>query len=412
MKKYIIVTYNVCNMGGGQLYVLRRCRHLMSKGYEVLVLIAYDSGYFPLENQFEGVNFYYAPEISTLSIRTKKNRKSEIIDVVKQFVSGSKDNYVESHTLPGIEWGEIIAAEINARHLAYPLAELFFSEVRFSPAKEIIIRKLNNGELYGCTSVSLKTIFQKDIPINNYVNIGFDEGELVNECIPHIPNYKKKENFVITTIGRLSKGYFEPLIKDVIDFAKEHKENQFVLLLAGGSPDKSRVNYLQEKYNNDTLQLKNLNIVYTGYIEKLGKDIFNQTDVFVGMATASVNAISQGCITLNIEPYRDDMTSGYFGVDTKNFAYSESGKVWRIKEKLEEVFGASEDEKRRISIIGKQLFDESFNNKVCMKKLDNIIQALPIVEKSNIPHNSWLYIIYVNIGVYLAKLYYQLFNKR
>ena len=413
MKKYIFVTYNVCNMGGGQLYVLRRCKHLLAKGYDILVIIAYDSGYFPLEDQFSGVSILHIPEIETLSINTGRKRKKEILNQISRFTAGCKDIYIESHTLPAIEWGELIAAELNARHLAYPLAEPLYSKVRFSPAKEIIKRKLYAGEFYGCTSVSLRKIFNRDLPFNNYVNIGFETDELVEKCIPQIDIFKKKDNFVITTIGRLSKEYFEPFIVAVVDFAIVHPEQSIVLILAGGSPDKTRVQYLHTKYNNDSVGLKNLNIVYTGYIEKLGKDIFKQTDVFVGMGTAVINSISQGCATIIIDAHdRMQYSSGLFGIDTFNFAYSENGKLWPIKDKIEEVYRATDEEKRKFSQCGKQLFDESYNNKVCMEKLDNIIQALPIVEKKNIPQNSWFYITYVNVGVYLAMLYFRLFKKR
>lgn len=96
------------------------------------------------------------------------------------------------------------------------------------------------------------------------------------------------------------------------------------MIVAGGSNTGTREKDLLVKYSKS--DIANLKIVFTGYIKELGKDIFNVSDVFVGMGTASINAISQRCIALNIDPSRNNMCSGIFGIDTNNFGYTEMVK--------------------------------------------------------------------------------------
>jgi hypothetical protein len=49
MKKYIIITGRISDMGGAQLYVLRRALHLKQCGFDVLIIVAIHSDYFPLK---------------------------------------------------------------------------------------------------------------------------------------------------------------------------------------------------------------------------------------------------------------------------------------------------------------------------------------------------------------------------
>ena len=50
--QYVLVTYNVCNHGGGQLYVLRRANYLREHGYDVRIIVCFDDGDFILEKDY------------------------------------------------------------------------------------------------------------------------------------------------------------------------------------------------------------------------------------------------------------------------------------------------------------------------------------------------------------------------
>jgi glycosyltransferase involved in cell wall biosynthesis len=386
MKKYIIITGRISDMGGAQLYVLRRALHLKQCGFDVLIIVAIHSDYFPLKASFENVSFYVVPEVKTRVAQQTYNTQKKLLNKLERIIGPFDECYVESHTLSTIEWGELLAAKCGARHLAYSLAESEVARYRFQPGKRIFDDKLAKGEFWGCSSVSLKKIFgREDVPVN-YVNIGYDESEFVDECFPALEYHRKKGDYVVTTITRLDKTYVEWLADAVAEMARKYEKQNFVLLIAGGSPHQDRVDYVKANFNTEIYGLANLNIVYLGYIDKLGKDLFRMSDVFVGMGTASINSISQRCITINIDPLKGmQKASGFFGVDTKNFAYSENGRVYPIFEKIEEAYLFTEHQKEKVRNTGRVLFEEEYDLNNCLRKLDSVIQSLEIVkERKNI----------------------------
>lgn len=370
-KKYLILTFNVCNLGGGQLYVLRRAKYLKTKGYDIHIVVTFHTNYFPLEENFKDFSLYVIPEMGRPSATVSKSKVNLLISDILNKVGVSTELLIETHTLETIEWGELIASQCGAKHLAYPLAEPKVSKYKFNPGVRIFWDKLRTNSFYGCTSTSLKQIFEENTVPANYVNIGYDENEMIEKCEPSINYSVKNGDYVITTVTRLDKTYVEPLVESTVQLAKKYSHQKFVLLIAGGSKTKGREDYLFSNFSNEKYKLPNLNILYTGYIEKLGKDIFNLSNVFVGMGTASINAISQRCLTINIDPNNGmKFASGFFGEDTCNFAYSESGKIFTISEKLEEAYLLSDEEIKQRKEKSRKLYENEFETLSCFKKID------------------------------------------
>jgi hypothetical protein len=123
------------------------------------------------------------------------------------------------------------------------------------------------------------------------------------------------------------------MILSCIKFASNNPKQMINLIVAGGTIHHGLTEKLRNEFLAPNLKLLNLKIIFTGYITSLGKDLFRNTDIFIGMGTASINAISQGCATLNIDP-RTNKTSGIFGIDTDNFAYSFKNETYEIEDKL------------------------------------------------------------------------------
>jgi hypothetical protein len=336
------------------------------------------------------------PELQATSSRLSKANVQKSINKFRNFVGEFDDLLIESHTIALVEWGELFSADLGSKHLAYPLSDTPVSDYIFNPGKNISHSKLRNNQFYGCNSVCLRQVFEKEEVPRNYVNIGFGIKELAEYSIPSL-NYKKEQNdFVISTVGRLDKMYIEPLIKGCIELANRHEKQKIVLIVAGGSMNPQRVSFLQSKYNNKRLNLKNMNIIYTGYINVLGKDLFRLSDVFVGMGTASINAISQCCLTINIDPTNNmEFASGFFGYDTNNFAFSENGKLYTVSEKLEEALLMSFQKRETIVSQAKLLYENEFEIERCFDKLDGIIENLPKTVNSPVLEVSTLYRLYV-----------------
>ena len=376
MKKYVILTFNVCNMGGGQLFVLRRALHLEKKGFDVCVITVFDNGVFPLKKSFGTIPIYNYPELSKTPSLLSKIKQERLMYSIIQKIGKGDEYYLESHTLETIVWGELLSVKLRGRHLAYPLAEPRFNNIHFEPGKSIIKNKLSRGELYGNNSKSLEHIFERTLNDNLFVNIAFDERELKEICNPPIGYNKEEGDYVITTVSRLDKTYIEPFIDDVKKLSLKYPNQHFVLIIAGGSNTGTREKDLIAKYGYSDID--NLRIIFTGYITELGKDIFKISNVFVGMGTASINAISQKCIALNIDSSKSDKCSGIFGVDTNNFAYTENGKIYSIYEKMEQIYLSTDEQIQLIITKGRKLYESSFEKTACFNQLDSVIESVQV----------------------------------
>ena len=120
------------------------------------------------------------------------------------------------------------------------------------------------------------------------------------------------------------------------------------------------------------------------------------SDVFVGMGTASINSISQGCLTINIDPTNNmEFASGFFGYDTNNFAFSENGKLYCISKKMEEALMMTQQKRKMIISQAKLLYEKEFVVDRCFDRLDSIIENLPKSLKSPILEVSPWYRLYV-----------------
>ena len=385
---YYIFTPSVCNLGGAELYTLRRAKYLENLGFRVIIVTSRRSNYFPLRKDFGDTPLLFFPELEYGMYKSMHRVRKHVFDCLESQLRNASRIYIESHSLQAIEWAEFFAARVHARHLAYPLSE-FRADLyhRFKAGNLIFERKLSRNEFYGVTSVSLNLIFGHQCPVNNYVNIGFDRDEFSDVSKPRI-DFKKEKEFVITTVTRLEKAYVPHLMDSVVKLSELYPKHHFILIVGGGTKTtglEERLRQIASKYSNDNLEIR-----LTGYIESLGRDLFEMSDVFVGMGTASVNAISMGVPTLNIDPLTNK-TSGFFGVDTMNFAYPQNGRLWDIYDKLNECFLLSKDEKKMISDAGVYLFKKEFDRKVCFSKLDAIFDNMEPIRHSLTLSISYVY---------------------
>lgn len=402
---YLIITSNVCNHGGAQLLVLRRARYLKKRGYNVLIVVAYDNGNFILRDHFSDFTIIHIPillqSISSIAYSQKNKIIQEVISAIASVTSTIQ--YIESHTLILTVWGEHIAHVYNAKHISYLLTEMDrYSSLRYYYDRCIIKNKLYNQELYGVSSVSINKIFGQGIDevlSKQYVNVPFDESELIEVSEPSLNIQINKDVYVIGTISRLDKTYIEPLIRSAVSLAKQVPKQKFMLLIVGGSKTGNRQDYLVSTYTTASINVPNFEIIWTGYMSSLGKDVFRLFNVFVGMGTASINAISQNCLTLNIQP-PEDLCSGFFGVDTDNFAYSTSGRLYTIIDKLKEAYILDENTKNDYIVSGRKLYESDYNLESCMNKLD--CSLMTITECKTLPKCN--YLMYESNRVFIKAL--------
>ena len=124
--------------------------------------------------------------------------------------------------------------------------------------------------------------------------------------------------------------------------------------------------------------ISNLHIIITGYI-KPGKDFFSQTDIFIGMGTAAISALSQGCIVLPVNPITNK-TPGVFGVETFNFAYPESNVEFLISDKILQLLLLSTEKRYDYAKQSKEYYNNNFTLDVTFDAFRNLCDKMQDVD--------------------------------
>lgn len=359
---YIIITGRLDHIGGSELYTLRRIKYLQNRGFGTLVITSSFKKEEVLLKELENFNIIELKNI-------QYNEKKYINRLENNLKDQYKKIYIETHCF--WEFGEKLAQRLKTINFIYLMAEQPFFNF---PNKRFFLEKLKNDEIIGVSEETLRISFgeewKKGNYKNNYVNISFDKEEIQSdknrEKIYKLE--KNEENIRILTVSRFEKTYIEELIKDVLKISKKYKNKSFELILIGDSSNREiRINLI-EKYKNTS----NLKIRFLGYITPLFSELYENLDLFVGMGTALINAVSFECISLGIDA-RNNRTSGFFGRDIKTFGYHSSDKTVSIFEKIEEFILMKKEEKDQIKKKSKKLYEENFGFLNTMQKLDSYI---------------------------------------
>lgn len=406
MKHYIIFTHIISGLGGGQLYTLRRARYLLNKGYKVTIIDHHDENNFVLKNQFQGCDIFHETQFNYPISYFSPNKSESIIDNLICRLNLKESNiYIETHGIRLGVWGEKLAIKLQGRHLIYCYEEWHLvKNYKLKPGKDFFIRKYLKNEFYGCTSESIKILFGDIFNFNNYLNIPFDKSEIKESSRPELAINQDKKYFTITTVSRLEKSYIESLLNDIGVFATKHPNQKIRLIIGGGAKTEQRLTQLQRLSNKICLNHKNLDIIFTGFIYELGKDLYNITDVFVGMGTASINAISQGVITINIDPLNNNLSSGFFGIDTMSAAFSDTNIYYSIFEKIEEAYEFDDERRDEYKKISENLFVTEFSIESIGKKLDYVIDSIEPARPHEDLNYAYCYHVLISTIINIRKI--------
>jgi len=372
---YYIIIPDFRGIGGAQLYALRRYNYLTEKGIIVSFIVGKIDDLI-LNNQKRNIPVFVDPAISFFTFDVRKSIRNKTKEHFKRLFAGNENTIIESLDPVGATWGELFAKEQSCKHFIYSLVEpSVYKNIQDRPIYKYFKYKLKRKEFVGLSSKSLEKIFGHEFgrDENYYVNLPYDSKEIPQRTNPAICKELDPESFVIGTVARLEKSYIPHLIESVIEFSEKNPHANITLIVAGDSETGNYKVRFSQKYLSNKNKPMNLKIIFPGYLNPLGVDFFNCLNIFVGMGTAAITAISQGCATIVLDPI-NNLSSGVLGVDTNNFAYSESGKQFSILESIEDLFynTAKRNEAKKGGI---ELFKKEYAYKVCMQKLDDIISS-------------------------------------
>lgn len=365
MKSYIIFTPDIADLGGAQLYVLRRAKYLLKTGYKVKIITTSSSPLMLTE--------FSKFEILTLSINTSykyilPKKRDKLINEIINFIGGGA-KIIESHTLNDAIICEIIATRLNSKHIIYLLSEVPINSLMDKTLINYFEFKLKRMEIFGITNQSLSIVFGRELKINdnNYVNVPFDVDEFSQDTIFFFPEIKEETDFIIATIARLEKNYVIPFIESVYNFAKNKKFRTHLIVYGD-----SKYSYLKSKLLDKFKNINNLNIYFPGYLTPMPKLLLKKIDVFVGMGTSVINSISQGCPTLVVDP-RTNRCAGILGRDVFNFGYPENHLEFSFEDKLDEIKSLTPEQIVELKQISKTFFLNNYELNIVMTKFDKLI---------------------------------------
>ena len=222
MSCYVVLTPELGNMGGAQMYINNKVSYLKKNGWDVQVFYYKKGGEIKLpelvpykDNYIKDFRsaFYYVP----------KWYLRKIARFISEKIGKSDDIVIESHLVELAYWGEALAKQLGARHICNFLEEQV--EPLTEKKADFFEYKLKHWELMNSGASSQRRLFK------DYYKSEFAEYENVvkfvcSNVVSNEPLAVKitKSDYSILTIGRLDKPYVRPMTDRICDFAARHAD--------------------------------------------------------------------------------------------------------------------------------------------------------------------------------------------
>ena len=368
MRKYVLFLNTISEIGGAELYVLRKARFLENNGFKVYIVTGKAQNIRFTE--FYDYEFLEIKEIVISPNLFCKNEISGILERILAFIHYQEQDeiFVESHQIYPAMWAEIFAQKVNRVNLVYCITPF---HVNGYIIREFYHKKLRSDELLGCNESYIPETFGNGFK-NNYLNIPFDPNEI--EKVSNQDTVLGKDNvsdvalesrdISILTISRIQKTYIAQSIIDLSDFCKKYPDASVKYNLVLSENNGSEYDKL--KILIDKVKPNNLDIELNGPVLKLTDTIFKGYDLFIGMGTAVLNAVSMGLPSLVVD-YRNNKYYGFFGYDYHEFGSgirpAEKGLDYFIKQVLNKEVDLDEVRKKAMDYFLENYESEKVNKR-------------------------------------------------
>ena len=373
MKKLIIFTDVVSGYGGAQLLIARRTKHLEAQGIKTYIVVRRHLGAYPLEDEYGDTPILYQPIIDRPFSLVRNKQKESLVLQIRLFVKDvDAETIVESHSMQECVWAEYFSSKVGVRHVFYSIdgAERF-SHYLYYPYKDFFFYKYKKHEIAALTPYSLSVSLDRETEYDeDYLRVPFDPQEILDTTIPVLEKSEPNETIRISTITRLDKFSFIPFIDDVVNHAR-HTDRKIVLSVYGSCTNKSLEKEIKSRYEGVKFS-SNLTIKFIGQV-KMGRDLFEYTDVYFGIGTAVLNAASQKIPSVVINIDNNGLSYCIFGVDTKEFALcQDADRTYNISEIITRVMSK---ERGCYSEDGYRLVIDEYTLSAFEKRYNNFLKS-------------------------------------
>ena len=388
MKKYVILSPGINSVGGAQIYIRNKMIYLRENKWDVFIFYYLNHKVYidDLKEFKDCIHQLSAPPSYYNKQTTKK-----IINTICERIGYGDDIIIESHTICTALWGELIAQELNAKHLVFLLQEIFprcnIEVFRFLDYKH------KRKELVGINKESLRHLFL------GYKSVADEEAySLVAACNNSVEYVNSYENFIdeasdvnIVCIGRCDKNYVLKCVCETNKFCEIYPQKRVNLIIAGGCKDNNVLENLAMCAKAD-----NLNLSITGYIFPIPQQLLEQATFVVAGAGSARCAAAIPVLTISMDV--EGSPIGMFGIDTKSTIYSDNNN----DKSLIDYYCKIIDGVYKISDISSEVINESRGFQEFRTHFNNHMEFLA--------HTSDLKEFYDTNNIYLNKMNKLLFR--
>lgn len=335
MKKYVILTPQVGNMGGGQMFVCNKAEYMANLGWDVTICYFTESPV--LIKKMLDFKRIYVPKFSWgIQYYTPSQVKDTINHIAAQISSDLQDEIViESHLCYLALWAELLAEQLHAKHIVNSFEEDI--PIFSSNALDFFEYKLKRWQCVNASENSLKRLFKQNFKeeYNQFnhttyfycSNVSVDSSNITDLQLPD------SSSFNIISIGRLNKPYISVMLSELYEFAIHNKSVNIGLIFVGGSPDGSVENYIKKKFGT----LNNVKIFLLGYLFPIPLNVIKSADIAISTSNSVLVTHDQGVPTITVDA-NDNFAIGVYGINTNRNVFRKDEPQVPIREYIEKLY--------------------------------------------------------------------------
>lgn len=319
MKRFIILSSTIRNMGGAQMYAANKLEYYERLGWKPDIYY-YDIGPIRIEylRQFES---NYVPELKKHLRRCNKKEINKALGIILGNNYSEDDILIECHMPPLALWGELIADRSNGKNTVFLIEE---NLPRFTNAElSFYVFKFSRKEMLNSGENGLKRILQKKYDAIKYSDYNYSIKPYCSNVVDYtpiqLPEDVRNAEYSILSIGRLDKPYIKPMLKEILIFTEKHSDKRFNLIIIGGDLRNEMAEYIKNMFSCH----KNVQLYLLGYIFPIPYDWISISDVAIAMSNSVLVSANEGIPSINLD-IQDMEPIGVYGYTTEN--------LWRRKD--------------------------------------------------------------------------------
>lgn len=341
---YIILSPQVGDIGGGQMYVCNKSIYMRARGWNVKLVYFTESEL--LIKRLEEFERHYMPELAWGIQYYRPSRVREIVNKLATILkSDDQEVVIESSLFHLSFWGEMLAKEMNAKHILHFLEE---DIPAFSPRiAKFMEWKLYRWECMNADEQSQHRLFKSHFkPLYKEYefhtdffcsNVSQEESHLSEDSIDF-----EQADETILSIGRLDKPYVQEMLNQVLLYADTHRERSINMVFIGASPSGSVEQQIEQMFAG----IKNVRVYQLGYRFPVPTNVVKMADVAIATSNSVLVSYNLGVPTIAVDA-SDYYAIGLYGVDTQYAVFRNKEKQVPISEYLERVLVRKEFPKQK-----------------------------------------------------------------